>query len=144
MSSVVFGKTAGGASASGAPACDLYLPVDTRECAPNVETQIGKDGSLLETVRLLIDLRKRHPALCADGDFSVVYAHKDKYPFVFMRSCGDQRILVAVNPSAKGAKIDLDGIGLCEVLAGKGAVLDGSVLDMNGVSYGIFREIDRN
>lgn len=125
---------------SSAPADKLYLPVDARPGSPMVEGQFGKSGSLLETVRKLIVLRKEHPALCADGEFEVVLA--DSYPFVYSRYSESERIIVAVNPSTKACTVDLDVLpDAWTMLADKGASISNksgkTVLSLDGVSYAV-------
>ena len=48
-----------------------------------------------------MDLRKRHPALCASGAFEVVFAEAGMYPFIFKRTSTEETILVAINPSGQ-------------------------------------------
>lgn len=75
----------------------LYLPVDSKENAPTVESQMADKTSLLHTVKDIIKIRKDNPELCGNGDFEVLYAEKNKYPFIFRRG----GFVVAVNPSSK-------------------------------------------
>lgn len=58
----------------------LYLPVDPSEDAPTVENQSGADGSIYETVKEVIRLRRANEDLGPDGDFEVVYAEKASTP----------------------------------------------------------------
>ena len=44
-----------------------------------------------------------HPALLSRGGIEFVYAKKDTYPLVYLRSSDDERILVILNPSAHEA-----------------------------------------
>ncbi len=128
--------------------CDpssLYLPVDSRKSAPNVESQIAQESSLLETVRRLIEVRKANPALCADGDFTAVYVEPCEYPFVYMRSNGSQKLLIAVNPAGKPVELSIQATwpaSDARPLLVKGSALyisNGCLkLQMDGVSYGIF------
>jgi hypothetical protein len=57
----------------------------------------------------LIKLRKSHPALDADGEFRVIYAESGQLPFVYSRVKGEQKILVAINPSNREVQVDLPG-----------------------------------
>lgn len=75
-----------------------YLPLDMTEGAPTVAAQEGVPGSLLETVRRFITLRKSDSAFNADAAFKVLYAEEGAYPFVYERG---GRYVVAVNPSGK-------------------------------------------
>lgn len=77
----------------------LYLPVDPSEDAPTVENQSGADGSIYETVKEVIRLRRANEDLGPDGDFEVVYAEKSKYPFIYKRGS----FVIAVNPKGDSA-----------------------------------------
>lgn len=83
----------------------LYLPVDTDKEAPTVESCESDKDSLLHTVRNIIALRHSEDDLKADGNFEVVYAQKDTFPFVYKRG----NLVIAVNPSQKEAKAPLNG-----------------------------------
>ncbi|MCL2343121.1 MAG: alpha-amylase family glycosyl hydrolase [Firmicutes bacterium] len=96
---------------SAAPAEKLYLPVDSAPDAPTVEAQTDDPNSLLNTVKSLIALRRRFSDLGAgvgaDGDFEVVYAEKEKFPFVYRRG----KFLIFVNPAAWEVRLDWDNVG---------------------------------
>src|SRR5690606_20441468 len=77
---------------SKAPAERLYLPVETGANPRNVASQEARSSSLLQQVRELIALRKSTPALCAGGAFEVLYAKAKRYPFVYARRRGRQKI----------------------------------------------------
>lgn len=84
---------------SSAPAKRLYLPIDTRKDAPCVQTQLNNPRSLLNTVKRLIALRKSTDALGSDGIFEPLFAHKRKYPFVYLRRSNNEAFIIALNPS---------------------------------------------
>jgi len=114
---------------SEAPAEMLYLPVDSSPNAPTAEAQLRDPDSLLNTVKTLIDLRRRYPDLGADGDFSVVYAEKEKFPFVYRRG----KFLVFVNPAARDARMNwADKQALGDVVYEIGRFM----MDANGVVLG--------
>lgn len=131
---------------SSAPSERLYLPVDAGPDRPTVATQEADPHSLLNRVRRLIALRKAHPALCASGDWTPVYAERGQYPFVYRRVRGDEAILVALNPAARAVEVALpDGLLTAppETLYGAdGAITrqgDRWVLRLPGVSGGAYR-----
>lgn len=130
---------------SAAPAKNLYLPVEKGKRFPHVAAQEKTPGSLLNAVRRLIALRKQTPALCADGAFRVLYAKRGRYPFVYMRQRGRERVLAAVNPAGQPVSVALPAAAKRgpELLIARGATLTQSggryQLDMKGVSYGIFQ-----
>jgi glycosidase len=79
----------------------LYLPVDSAQDAPTVQSEENDPNSLLNRVRHLIQLRKAEPALAAYAEFVPVVAEENTYPLVFIRAA-DQRILLAVfNPAGR-------------------------------------------
>jgi glycosidase len=94
---------------STAPAGKLYLPVEADLEKRTVVDQEQDEHSLLNTIRGLCKLRQAHPALGNWGDFQVVYAQPGRYPFVYLRQSGQERILVAVNPSGQSVEVDLPG-----------------------------------
>lgn len=84
---------------SAAPAEELYTRQDPAADAPTVADGIADDASLWQEVHKLIELRKATPALCASG--GIEFLNAEGYPLVYLRSQGDSRILVALNPGAK-------------------------------------------
>ncbi|HUO58496.1 MAG TPA: alpha-amylase family glycosyl hydrolase [bacterium] len=118
----------------------LYLPVDRRRGSPDVAAQEGEPDSLLETVRGLIRLRQNHPALGAKGSFKVLADGRGKKPLVYLREGKKERILVALNPGAKGTRLKLKVRGRAVPLAlQRMQSKTNHDLDCGGVSYGIFR-----
>lgn len=85
----------------------LYLPVDDSPNRPTVAAQEGDLDSLLNWVRALVCLRQAHPALCATGSFEPVYAEAGQCPFIYLRQKGDEKIIVALNPSGQAVEVTL-------------------------------------
>ena len=83
----------------------LYLPVDKAADAPTVESAEKDPESLIHTVRDIIALRHKEDDLKADGSFEVIYAEKEKFPFVYKRG----NLIIAVNPSEKEVTAPLNG-----------------------------------
>ena len=92
-----------------APFEKVYLPYDTAATAPTVLAQQKDPSSLLNFVRKLVTLHKSEPALSNYAAFLPVFAQKDKYPFVYLRVLGKEKILVVLNPSDKPATADIKG-----------------------------------
>lgn len=119
---------------STAPADKLYLPIDPDPNRPDVASQRTDPGSLLNTVRRLIELRRTAPALRTGGEVEVLHAG---YPFVYVRG-GTH--LVVVNPAGErravtapvGVWADLDSQGV--------TVADGEIV-AEPVSYGVFAAV---
>lgn len=115
---------------------ELYLPVDSRADAPDLAGQMADPDSLYHTIRRFIALRKRIPQFQADGDFEIVYAEKERYPFVFRRG----RYVVAVNPSDREVSIDLSGSGDAVAAANGSALWEKDRLRMSAVSLVVFEQ----
>jgi len=94
---------------STAPFENVYLPYDTAQSAPTVMAQQNDPESLLNFIRKLIALHKSESALSNYAAFVPVYAQQDKYPFVYMRIFGGEKILIVLNPSDKQAIADIKG-----------------------------------
>lgn len=75
-----------------------YLRTDSSENAPTVEAQLTDESSILNYVKRLITLRREHCALWADSEYRTI---KSGYPLVFERSSENEKIRVAINPSAE-------------------------------------------
>lgn len=123
----------------------LYIPIDPRRTRPTVKTQDNDPHSLLNHVRRLIALRKCAKSLQAAGNLIPIYTGPNRPQFVYLRESGQERFLVALNPSSAAAEIKLDGIKTgdkaCEIGHGIRAFSDGNgtVLKMSGISYGVFK-----
>ena len=135
--------TTANAGFSTAPREKLYLPVTSRKRAATVAGQDKDAASLLNFLRALATLRHSTPALQADGDFAPVYARPKKYPFAYLRTQGDDSILVVLNPSGKSVAVTLDLPGYFQPLLAAGATLRRTArrlrITMGPVSYGLFR-----
>jgi glycosidase len=79
----------------------LYLPVDSAQDAPTVQSEQNDPNSLLNRVRRLIQLRKTEPALAAYAEFVPVVAEENTYPLVFIRAADQQILLAVFNPAEK-------------------------------------------
>jgi maltose alpha-D-glucosyltransferase / alpha-amylase len=126
---------------STAPAEKLYLPIDNSESRPNVATEEGEPSSMLNFTRALLKLRREHPALANSADFQPLYAEKNKYPFVYLRFAGPERIFVAINPAERACTTPLKEIiqlTSLHPLVVQGAEFRDGCLEMSPVSFGIF------
>jgi maltose alpha-D-glucosyltransferase / alpha-amylase len=126
---------------STAPAEKLYLPIDSAESRPNVATEENDPASMLNFTRVLLRLRREHPALANAADFQPLYAEKNKYPFVYLRAAGTERIIVAINPAERACTAALGDVTTptpIRPLLVQGATLRDGRLEMGPVSFGIF------
>ena len=91
---------------SAAPKEKLYLPLD--ESGETVAEQKKRKDSLLNTVKSLTALRKKH-GITADAKMEIISAENNGYPFVYGATNSSGTIVTAVNPAAKPASADLAG-----------------------------------
>lgn len=84
----------------------LYIPIDPSEDRPTVSAAIADDNSLWHEIQKQIKVRNSHTALQSLGDIEFVYCEKDKYPLAYIRSDGNERILVILNPSANAVTFE--------------------------------------
>lgn len=89
---------------STAPAEKLYIPIDPAADRPTVQSQISDESSLCNQIRRLIKIRQTHPALLSRGEIEFVYAQKNEYPLAYVRSSGNEKILVVINPADREAE----------------------------------------
>lgn len=89
---------------STAPAEKLYIAQDASPDRPTVQNQQAGENSLYHEVKQLIAIRREHTALHNRSEIEFVYAEKNAYPLVYIRSSESERILVIINPSDKAAE----------------------------------------
>lgn len=85
----------------------LYAPIDPDKSRPNAEEQMGDETSLWREVQKQIGVRMAHPALQSMAAIRFVYAEKEAYPFVYVRECEEERILIALNPKGETSVCEL-------------------------------------
>ncbi len=119
---------------SRAPKEKLYLPVDESEDAPSAASQQKDPDSLYHTVRKVIALRHQMTDLQADSSFRVLYAEKEKLPFVYQRGS----LVLAVNPSLKTASAPLSVHGNTVFAIGSCKTGENS-LEMGPQSFAVIR-----
>jgi len=88
---------------------DLYLPIDPEDDRPNVADQLGKDGSVLELVKKLNELRAEHEALHNMSD--IEFVAYESFPMAYLRKSQNETILVVINPKNEKASFDFDKSG---------------------------------
>jgi len=86
---------------STAPKEKLYIQQDESTNRPTVEAQQADADSLYHEIKKLIQIRQAHKALQSKGEIEFVYAEKKAYPFAYVRSMEEEKILVILNPSGK-------------------------------------------
>ncbi len=115
----------------------LYLPVDPDDDRPDAASQADDEASLFMHVKRLISFRQRHEALRAGADFRFL-TDGDGCPLVYERKNGEERLLIAVNPSPDKAFFRLSNpAGNAEILMSyKGAsARNAQAIEMPAGSY---------
>lgn len=112
---------------SAAPTEKLYIPLDSAPDRPTAKAQMADENSLRSEIKRLIAIRQSHPALQSKGAIEFVYAEKNAYPFAYLRSSGDERILVILNPADREVSFEC-GFSPRETLYAFG----GSVIENGG------------
>ena len=84
---------------SAAPAEKLYIRQDDSPDRPTVKMQISDENSLYNEIKKLIGIRQSHGAMQSKGEIEFLYAEKDAYPFAYLRSSGEEKILIIINPA---------------------------------------------
>lgn len=104
--------SSGNAGFSSADAWNLYLPIDKDPNRPTVAKEDKDPNSLLNYTRELLKLRGASNALSADGDWKLISDVNKPYPMVYLRSAGNERYLVVLNPSENSVSTTVEGIDI--------------------------------
>ncbi len=118
----------------------LYIPLDSSPDRPTVQAQLADPASLCHEVKRLIALRQAHPALQSRGEIDFLYAESRSYPLAYLRSAGEEKILVLLNPSGSSASFACT-LSLSEKLYAFGGEItakDGRITVPAG-SFGFYR-----
>ena len=78
---------------------------DDKDLRPWTDAISRDDGSLVEQIRLLADIRRRYPALRRGSYRQISVDHEQ---IVFERRTADQTLIIAVNASPRSAHLSLD------------------------------------
>lgn len=125
---------------SSAPPEKLYIRQDNDPSRPTVQNQLADKNSLLNEVKKLIEVRQSEHALQGGGGIEFVYAKKEQYPLAYIRTDGENRILVVINPSEKEASFDCEyKIEEAVYNFGKAVVCENGRLTAAGQSAGFYR-----
>lgn len=93
---------------STAPKEKLYIRQDESADRPTVEAQQADEDSLYHEIKKLIRVRQSHKALQSKGEIEFIYVEKESYPFAYMRSMEEEKVLVVINPSDKEVSFKSD------------------------------------
>ncbi len=92
---------------SGAPADKLYIPLDPDPNRPTVAKEQDDPNSELNYVRTLLKLRASSTALGNNGKWEYLSDLNQPYPMVYMRASGNEKYIVALNPSGKKVEVKI-------------------------------------
>ncbi len=125
---------------------NLYLPIDTDNNRPTVETQEKDPNSLLNYVRQLIQLRKDHKAMGNTGDWTYIGNVKLPYPMIYKRSADEETFVIVLNPRSKKVKASIPSQGAKKATfvmgSGKTSYKPGKTtdkIDLDGISCAIYK-----
>ena len=107
--------------------------MDPAKDRPTVENQLQDADSLYNEVRKLIGIRRNTPALQNASRIDFVFTGKNKYPLAYLRSLGNDRILVVINPSKESVSFPTK-LKIDEQLYqfGKGLIQGGNMITVYG------------
>ena len=92
---------------SSAPKEKIYIPQDPDPNRPTVANQDKDPNSLLNFVRALIAFRGTSDALGCDGEFKMVGDISKPYPLIYMRTKGNEKYIIGLNPSDKPVEAEI-------------------------------------
>lgn len=132
---------------STAPAGKLYIPLDSDLNRPTVAKEDKDPHSQLNFVRALLKLRASSPVLGSQGRWQLLSDTSQPYPMIYMRTGGNEKYVIAVNPSGKNREAKIaaqksnrvtDVFGTTDKCSYKTGN-DGDVIKMPAVSAAIFK-----
>jgi maltose alpha-D-glucosyltransferase / alpha-amylase len=82
----------------------LYIPLDSDPNRPTVAKEDKDPHSQLNFVRALLKLRASSPALGNLGGWQLLSDTSQPYPMIYMRTGGNEKYIIAVNPSGKNVE----------------------------------------
>jgi maltose alpha-D-glucosyltransferase/alpha-amylase len=89
---------------STAPKDKIYIPQDPDPNRPTVAKQENDRNSQLNFVKELLKLRASAAALGNDGGWQLLSDVNQPYPMIYMRYSGNEKYIIAVNPSDKSVE----------------------------------------
>ena len=93
---------------STAPSDKLYIPQDPDENRPTAKKQIEDEDSLYHEVQKLIGIRNSEKALGNLGEIEFICNGEKGKPLAYIRSMGEEKILVVINPTGSECEISVE------------------------------------
>jgi len=103
---------------SSADSSQLYFPVNPDYRTRNVEKQEALPGSILNTVKKLIALRKSNPSLGAFANIRHLHLKKGDKSYIYCRYGEGDAFVIALNPSDTSRTVTIELSGKEEELRG--------------------------
>ena len=125
---------------STADADKLYIKMDESKDRPTAKNQIENADSLYNEVKKLIGIRQNNPGLQNTSRIEFLYTGGQKYPLVYLRGIGDERILVIINPSKEEVDFKCKArIGEPVYVFGDKVTQNGNEISVKGQSAGFYK-----
>ena len=120
---------------STADADKLYIPIDPDTSRPTAKAQMEEVDSLRAEVKKLIAVRQAHKPLQNLGDIEFISDGSKGKPLAYIRSIGNEKILVVINPSNDAQEISIKN-KVSEIVYsfGKEAEIKDNSIKVKGVS----------
>ena len=120
---------------STANADKLYIPIDPDTSRPTAKAQMEEVDSLRAEVKKLIAVRQAHKPLQNLGDIEFISDGSKGKPLAYIRSIGNEKILVVINPSNDAQEISIKN-KVSEIVYsfGKEAEIKDNSIKVKGVS----------
>ena len=120
---------------STADADKLYIPIDPNTSRPTAKAQMEEVDSLRAEVKKLIAVRQAHKPLQNLGDIEFISDGSKGKPLAYIRSIGNEKILVVINPSNDAQEISIKN-KVSEIVYsfGKEAEIKDNSIKVKGVS----------
>ncbi|MBE7090425.1 MAG: glycosylase [Clostridiales bacterium] len=111
----------------------LYVTQDADMNRPTVEKQLKDSNSILSEVKRLIAIRRANEVLQETADFELI---SDDIPLLYTRTLGEEKVLVAINPSETERVVPVKGIKQAEVIyaVGQQANVESEILTLPAFS----------
>ena len=112
---------------------NLYIMQDPNQDRPTVQQNIDDANSILNELKTLITIRRNNEVLQESADFDLVC---DDIPLVYTRKLGNEKILIAINPSQCDVKLNVCENNEKEILYsfGKTANIKNKILTVPALS----------
>ncbi len=118
----------------------LYISQDSDPNRPTVKKSMEDVNSIYNEIKRLIEIRQSHKALQSKGEIEFIYYEKNAYPLVFVRSHGQEKIMVIINPSDKPTSFKSKyALGDAVYTLGEKAYENDGVINVSPCSAGFYK-----